>query len=86
MGSTTTGTDDDLLHMPPVDFLKVYRLYMAACCFNEVALIFSTMTIMQAVARKSRLHINQMLAVNDLLNLSTIAPLQQPKPQECRPQ
>ncbi|CAL4989003.1 unnamed protein product [Urochloa decumbens] len=48
-----------LMAEPPsvVEFLKAYRLYFAACCFNKVALNFSTMTIMQAMAGKSRLHI-----------------------------
>jgi hypothetical protein len=40
-----------------VEFLKAYNLYFAACCFNKVALSFSTMTIMQAMVGKSRLHI-----------------------------
>nr|CAB3490527.1 unnamed protein product [Digitaria exilis] len=40
-----------------VDFLKAYNLYFTACCFNKVAFIFSTMTVMQAMEGKSRLHI-----------------------------
>ena len=32
-----------------VDFLQAYKLYLAACCFNNVLLIFSRMTIMQAM-------------------------------------
>ncbi|CAO2145022.1 unnamed protein product [Urochloa humidicola] len=57
------GTGNQLWHLlmaePPsvVEFLKAYRLYFAACCFNKVALIFSTVTIMQAMVGKSRLHI-----------------------------
>ncbi|CAN6363661.1 unnamed protein product [Urochloa humidicola] len=57
------GTGNQLWHLlmaePPsvVEFLKAYRLYYAACCFNKVALMFSTMTIMHAMVGKSRLHI-----------------------------
>ncbi|KAJ1256933.1 hypothetical protein BS78_K259500 [Paspalum vaginatum] len=40
-----------------VEFLKVHNLYWAACCFNKVAVSFSTMTIMEAMVGKSRLHI-----------------------------
>uniref|UniRef100_A0A0E0MIE5 Uncharacterized protein n=1 Tax=Oryza punctata TaxID=4537 RepID=A0A0E0MIE5_ORYPU len=43
--------------MSLVEYLKVYKLYMAACCFKKVALIFAAMTIMQAVQGKKRLHI-----------------------------
>ncbi|KAF8665925.1 hypothetical protein HU200_054010 [Digitaria exilis] len=39
------------------DFLKAYKLYYTACCFNKVAFIFTTTTIMQAMVGKSRLHI-----------------------------
>ncbi|CAO2142687.1 unnamed protein product [Urochloa humidicola] len=48
-----------LMAEPPsvVEFLKAYRLYFGACCFNNVALNFSTMTIMQAMVGKSMLHI-----------------------------
>ncbi|CAL4990482.1 unnamed protein product [Urochloa decumbens] len=42
---------------PMVEFLKACRLYFTACCFNKVALNFSTITIMQAMVGKSRLHI-----------------------------
>ncbi|PVH34647.1 hypothetical protein PAHAL_8G266800 [Panicum hallii] len=44
-------------HLSIVEFLKAYNLYMAACCFNNVLLIFSRMTIMQAMVGKRRLHI-----------------------------
>jgi hypothetical protein len=40
-----------------VEFLKAYRLYFAACCFNKVALSFSTMTIYHAMVGKRKLHI-----------------------------
>ncbi|KAL6662263.1 hypothetical protein ACP70R_000122 [Stipagrostis hirtigluma subsp. patula] len=40
-----------------VEFLKAYKLYMAASCFNKVALIFTTMTILHAMEGKTRLHI-----------------------------
>ncbi|RLM69231.1 GRAS transcription factor [Panicum miliaceum] len=40
-----------------VEFLKAYRLYFAACCFNKVALSFSTMTIFHAMVGKRKLHI-----------------------------
>ena len=40
-----------------VEFLKAYRLYFAACSFNKVALSFSTMTILQAMVGKSKLHV-----------------------------
>ncbi|CAL4982773.1 unnamed protein product [Urochloa decumbens] len=48
-----------LMAEPPsvVEFLKAYRLYFVACCFNEVALIFSTMTILPAMVGKRKLHI-----------------------------
>ena len=39
-----------------VDFLQAYKLYLAACCFNNVLLIFPRMTIMQAMVGKRRLH------------------------------
>ncbi|KAF8668136.1 hypothetical protein HU200_052427 [Digitaria exilis] len=39
------------------DFLKAYKLYFTTCCFNKVAFIFSTKTIMQAMIGKRRLHI-----------------------------
>jgi hypothetical protein len=40
-----------------VDFLKAYKLFMAACCCKKVAFAFSNKTIYDAVAGKSRLHI-----------------------------
>ncbi|RLN31130.1 scarecrow-like protein 33 [Panicum miliaceum] len=40
-----------------VEFLKAHNLYMAACSFNKVVLLFSTMTILQAMVGKRRLHI-----------------------------
>ncbi|KAG2559169.1 hypothetical protein PVAP13_8NG309800 [Panicum virgatum] len=40
-----------------VEFLKAYRLYFAACCFNKVSLSFSTMTIFHAMVGKRKLHI-----------------------------
>jgi hypothetical protein len=40
-----------------VDFLKAYRLYMAACCCKKVAFAFSNKTIFDAVAGRRRLHI-----------------------------
>jgi hypothetical protein len=44
------------------DFLRAYRLYMAACCCKKVAFVFSNKTIHDAVAvaagsGKRRLHI-----------------------------
>ncbi|XP_015616386.2 scarecrow-like protein 9 [Oryza sativa Japonica Group] len=45
------------VRMSLVEYLKVYKLYMAACCFKKVALMFAAMTIMQAVQGKKRLHI-----------------------------
>jgi hypothetical protein len=44
-------------HPSLVDFLKAYDLYTKVCCFLKVTFIFSTMTIMQAMVGKSRLHI-----------------------------
>jgi hypothetical protein len=40
-----------------IKYLKAYKLYMAACCFNRVALFFNIMTIEHAMAGKSKLHI-----------------------------
>ncbi|CAL4910245.1 unnamed protein product [Urochloa decumbens] len=40
-----------------IDFLKAHNLYMAACSFNKVVLLFCTMTILRAVSGKRRLHI-----------------------------
>jgi hypothetical protein len=40
-----------------IEFLKAYKLFSEACCFINVTFIFSAMTIMQAMAGKSRLHI-----------------------------
>ena len=44
-------------HPSIVEFLKAYRLYYAVCCFKKVALSFSTMTILQAMVGKSKLHV-----------------------------
>jgi len=44
-------------HTSVVDFLKAYRLYVAACCFMKVNFIFSHMTVGDAVAGRSKLHI-----------------------------
>jgi hypothetical protein len=44
-------------HLSMAEFLKAYYLYMAACSFNKVLLLFSTMTILQAMVGKERLHI-----------------------------
>ncbi|XP_066390779.1 scarecrow-like protein 34 [Miscanthus floridulus] len=44
-------------HTSVVDFLKAYRLYVAACCFMKVNFIFSHMTVSDAVAGRSKLHI-----------------------------
>ncbi|TVU23271.1 hypothetical protein EJB05_25626, partial [Eragrostis curvula] len=57
------GTGNKLwnLHMAErpsvVEFLKAYKMFMAACCFNKIALMFSIMTIMDAIVGKRRLHI-----------------------------
>ncbi|WVZ49921.1 hypothetical protein U9M48_001236 [Paspalum notatum var. saurae] len=40
-----------------VEFLKAYNIYFAACCFNKVAVMFTKMTIMQAMVGKNKLHI-----------------------------
>jgi len=40
-----------------IEFLKAYKLFSEVCCFINVTFIFSAMTIMQAMAGKSRLHI-----------------------------
>jgi hypothetical protein len=39
-----------------VEFLKAHNLYMADCSFNKVVVLFSTMTILQAMVGKRRLH------------------------------
>jgi hypothetical protein len=44
-------------HTSVVEFLKAYSLYMAASCFMKVRFIFSNMTICNAVAGRSKLHI-----------------------------
>jgi hypothetical protein len=44
-------------HTSVVDFLKAYRLYVAASCFMKVNFIFSHMTVGDAVAGRSKLHI-----------------------------
>ncbi|CAD6255369.1 unnamed protein product [Miscanthus lutarioriparius] len=46
-----------LQHPSVVEFLEAFNLYTKACCFLNVTFIFSTMTIMQAMVGKSRLHI-----------------------------
>uniref|UniRef100_J3NAH6 Uncharacterized protein n=1 Tax=Oryza brachyantha TaxID=4533 RepID=J3NAH6_ORYBR len=43
--------------MSLVEYLKVYKLYMSACSFKKVALLFAAMTIMHAVQGKQKLHI-----------------------------
>uniref|UniRef100_K3YCU6 Uncharacterized protein n=1 Tax=Setaria italica TaxID=4555 RepID=K3YCU6_SETIT len=40
-----------------VELLEARNLYAAACSFNKVVLLFSTMTILQAMVGKGRLHI-----------------------------
>ncbi|CAN6336361.1 unnamed protein product [Urochloa humidicola] len=40
-----------------IEFLKAHNLYMAACSFDKVVLLFCTMTILRAVMGKRRLHI-----------------------------
>jgi hypothetical protein len=40
-----------------VELIKGYHLYMAACCFLKVSLLFSNKTIYNAVAGKKKLHI-----------------------------
>ncbi|CAO1940539.1 unnamed protein product [Urochloa humidicola] len=40
-----------------VDFLKAYKLFMVACCFKKVKFMFTTRTIVNAVAGRSKLHI-----------------------------
>ncbi|KAJ1276729.1 hypothetical protein BS78_05G236900 [Paspalum vaginatum] len=40
-----------------MEFLMACSLYSAACCFSRVAFYFSTVTVMQAMLGKSRLHI-----------------------------
>ncbi|KAE8769137.1 scarecrow-like protein 34 [Hordeum vulgare] len=40
-----------------VEFLKAYKLFMAACCFKKVNFGFANKTILNAVAGKRRLHI-----------------------------
>ncbi|KAL6654481.1 hypothetical protein ACP70R_007946 [Stipagrostis hirtigluma subsp. patula] len=40
-----------------VEFLKAYKLFMAASCFKKVKFVFSNKTILDAVAGKSKLHI-----------------------------
>lgn len=44
-------------HISIVEFLKAHNLCMTACSFNRVMLLFSTMTILQAMVGKRRLHI-----------------------------
>ncbi|XP_066342343.1 scarecrow-like protein 9 [Miscanthus floridulus] len=39
------------------EYLKAHNLYMAACSINKVVVCFSTMTIMEAMEGKTRLHI-----------------------------
>ncbi|KAJ1277353.1 hypothetical protein BS78_05G288200 [Paspalum vaginatum] len=40
-----------------VDYLKAYKLFMAASCFKKVKLHFSTLTMCNAVAGRSKLHV-----------------------------
>jgi len=40
-----------------VELIKASSVYYEACCFNKMALVFSEVTIMQAMVGKSRLHI-----------------------------
>ncbi|CAL4982442.1 unnamed protein product [Urochloa decumbens] len=40
-----------------MEFLKVYKLYMAACCFIRTAFIFNVMAIEHSMGGKNRLHI-----------------------------
>ncbi|CAM0149596.1 unnamed protein product [Urochloa decumbens] len=40
-----------------IEYLKAYKLYIAACCFNRVALFFNIMTIKHAMSGKRKLHI-----------------------------
>ncbi|CAN6382182.1 unnamed protein product [Urochloa humidicola] len=40
-----------------MEFLKVYNLYMAACCFVRVAFIFNVMAIEYSMTGKNKLHI-----------------------------
>ncbi|XP_047091357.1 scarecrow-like protein 34 isoform X2 [Lolium rigidum] len=40
-----------------VDYLKAYKLYMAACSFKKINTVFVGKTIMDAMEGKSRLHI-----------------------------
>ncbi|RCV35786.1 hypothetical protein SETIT_7G268200v2 [Setaria italica] len=47
----------DRLRPTTVEFLKAHNLLTAACSFNRVVLLFSTMTILQAMVGKGRLHI-----------------------------
>ncbi|KAL6653853.1 hypothetical protein ACP70R_008777 [Stipagrostis hirtigluma subsp. patula] len=42
---------------PAVDFLRGYKLFMAACCCKKVAFTFSNRTISDAMAGRTRLHI-----------------------------
>ncbi|CAN6226896.1 unnamed protein product [Urochloa humidicola] len=40
-----------------IEYLKAYKLYIASCCFNRVALFFNIMTIKHAMSGKRKLHI-----------------------------
>ncbi|TVU25697.1 hypothetical protein EJB05_28202, partial [Eragrostis curvula] len=40
-----------------MEFLEAYQLYVAACSFDNIALSFSVMTIMDKMVGKSKLHI-----------------------------
>ncbi|TVU23270.1 hypothetical protein EJB05_25625, partial [Eragrostis curvula] len=40
-----------------VEFLKAYKMFKAACCFNKIAITFFIMTVMDAIKGKRRLHI-----------------------------
>jgi hypothetical protein len=40
-----------------IKHLEAYKLYMAACCFNRVALFFNILTIRHAMSGRRKLHI-----------------------------
>ncbi|KAJ1292782.1 hypothetical protein BS78_01G016900 [Paspalum vaginatum] len=40
-----------------VEFIKAYRLYLAACCFEMTSFKFSILTIVKAVAGRKKVHI-----------------------------
>ena len=43
--------------IPVVEYLKVYWLYLAACCFKMTAFRFSNMAILKAIAGRKKVHI-----------------------------